>query len=75
MSKMIELKEIMAKVMEVSVNQIGDNFSRKNNVEWDSFNHLALISEIEKKMNIEFTMEEVDKIITFKDLCLIVSRK
>ncbi|HLD80270.1 MAG: acyl carrier protein [Candidatus Staskawiczbacteria bacterium RIFCSPHIGHO2_01_FULL_41_41] len=72
---MEQLKKIISEVMEISVDQIDDNFSRKNNSEWDSFNHLALIAEIERKVNLEFTLEEIDQIITFKDLCEIVSRK
>ena len=75
MNKMEQLKKIISEVMEISVDQIDDNFSRKNNSEWDSFNHLALIAEIERKVNLEFTLEEIDQIITFKDLCEIVSRK
>ena len=75
MNKMEEIKEIIAKVMEVPIEQIDDHFSRKNNSEWDSFNHLALIAEIETKMNLEFTMEEMYQIVTFKDLCMVVAAK
>ena len=61
--------------MEVSIEQIDDDFSRKNNSEWDSFNHLALISEIESQMGIVFSMEEVNQINSYKDLCEIVLKK
>ena len=61
----------MAKVMGVP---ISDDFSRKNK-EWDSFNHLSLISEIESEMGIVFSMEEVNKINSYKDLCEIVLNK
>ena len=53
--------------MGVPIETVDDDFSRQNQ-EWDSFNHLVLIAEIEKKANLQLSMEEVNKINTFKDL-------
>ena len=63
----LELKLIFSKVMGVPIETVDDDFSRQNQ-EWDSFNHLVLIAEIEKKANLQLSMEEVNKINTFKDL-------
>ena len=72
---MEQLKKIMAEIMDISSEKITDNTSRKSMVEWDSFNHMLLLSEIEKMFNISFTIEEVAKLSTYKDLCALVTTK
>lgn len=73
---MDELKQIFSSVTGMKVEDINDNISRDNNDDvWDSFNHLMLISEIEDKLNIKFTMEEVEGIRNFKQLSDIVAKK
>lgn len=65
---MEELKKIVSKVLNIDANRINDRLSRDNTEEWDSFNHLMLISEIEKKIKVKFTMPEVARIRTFREL-------
>ena len=72
---MDELKQIFVTVTSMDINDIKDETSRDNNDVWDSFNHLLLISEIEDKLKIKFTMEEVESIQNFKQLNDIVLKK
>lgn len=72
---MMDLKEIAAKVLGISIDRVTDGLERNENEEWDSLNHLLLISEIEKDMKIKFTIAEVEKIKTFKELKEIVLGK
>ncbi|MDD3223517.1 MAG: acyl carrier protein [Clostridium sp.] len=72
---MEELKQIFSTVTGANINDINNETSRDNNDVWDSFNHLLLISEIEDKLKIKFTMEEVEKIQNFKQLNDIVLKK
>lgn len=72
---MDELKQIFVAVTSMDINDIKDETSRDNNDVWDSFNHLLLISEIEDKLKIKFTMEEVESIQNFKQLNDIVLKK
>lgn len=69
------IKEIVSRVFNIDINKINDELSRDNTVEWDSFNHLLLINEIEKGMGVKFTVSEVEKINTFKELKEIISSK
>jgi len=71
---MDKIKEIVARVMEVSPEQISPDFSRSRD-EWDSFNHLSLISALEKELNITFTFEETEQIKSCEDIYKIVERK
>ena len=72
---MEELKKIVAKVLNVDEIKVNDSLTMGNAEQWDSFNHLLLISEIEKKIGITFSIQEVEKIKSFKDLREIVSSK
>jgi len=72
---MEKLKRIASKVFNLEESLITLDFSRECNEEWDSFNHLLLINEIEKDLDIRFTLEEVEKIKTFKDLISCISLK
>ena len=71
---MEKLKEILSRVLNIESNKVNDKLARGSE-EWDSFNHLLLISEIEKEMNIKFTTHEIEKIKTFKDLSEFVLSK
>ncbi|MEK6943365.1 MAG: acyl carrier protein [Nanoarchaeota archaeon] len=65
---MENLKSIMASVLRIKQEKLNDSFSRDNSEEWDSFNHLMLMSEIEKKTGIKFTIKEIESIKSFGDL-------
>lgn len=72
---MEELKKIVAKVLNIGESKVDDSLAMENAEQWDSFNHLLLISEIEKKIGITFSIQEVEKIKSFKDLRGMVSSK
>ena len=72
---MDQLTEIVARVFDISISQVNDDLSRDELEVWSSLNHLLLISEIEKEMQIEFTSDEVIRIKTFKDIRMIVLTK
>lgn len=71
----MELKKIFAKVIGINESDVSGSLSRKNTVEWDSINHLLLVSEIEKELKITMTMKEVEEIKNYKELDLIVKKR
>tara|TARA_Y100000310_G_scaffold333939_1_gene412542 strand:+ start:375 stop:605 length:231 start_codon:yes stop_codon:yes gene_type:complete len=73
--KMEQLKKIVAKVLNVDESKVDDDLTMDNAEQWDSFNHLLIISEIEKEMGVKFSIQEVEKIKSFKDLKEVVSNK
>jgi acyl carrier protein len=42
---------------------------------WDSLNHMALITEIEKHYKIRFTLKEIMKLKNVEDMCKSVQSK
>ena len=65
---MDNLKKIVAKVLNIDEIRVNDGLSMSNAEQWDSFNHLLLISEIEKELGIAFSIQEVERIKSFKEL-------
>jgi acyl carrier protein len=65
---MEKLAAIVARVLDIEPGKVTDELSRENAESWDSFNHLLLISEIEKDLGIQFSMEEVEAIHTSRQL-------
>ena len=72
---MDQLETIVSQVLRTETGRINNDLSRDNAEEWDSFNHLVLISEIEKQMRIKFTLSEVEKIKNFGQLKDVVASK
>ncbi len=56
---MDKLNKILADVLEIEVSAITDQTSPETVQNWDSFNALIIVSELEAKFNVKFTMEEI----------------
>ena len=65
---MKRLKAILSKVLDIDENSINDKTSPDNVETWDSFNGLMLVSELEKRFNVKFTMEEVTSVKNVGDI-------
>ena len=68
----LEIKDIIEKILKVPVDE---NSNRQNIDVWDSFSHLDILVEIEKKYKIEFEPEELAEINSFQDIIKIVNDK
>lgn len=56
---MSRLNEIIIKIFKVKETEINDMMSPQTISNWDSFNYLMFISEIEDAYKIKFTINEV----------------
>ncbi|MFH0892359.1 MAG: acyl carrier protein [Candidatus Falkowbacteria bacterium] len=65
---MQNLKKLIAKILEISENDITDDTSPETIGSWDSFNGLMMVSELENAYNIKFSMDEVVSVRSFKDI-------
>ena len=54
-----QVKEIIARVLNVSPDKVTNNLSSGDIPEWDSVGNLAIISTIEQEMNVEFPLEDL----------------
>ena len=65
---MSRLKKILSKVLEVDEKEINDDSSPDNIENWDSFNGLMLVSELENEFKVNFTMNEVINVTNVGDI-------
>lgn len=72
---MYKLKLIVSNVLDIQVEDVNEKLIRENNENWDSFNHLLVVSEIERQIGIKFTMEEIENIKSYRDLEELVIKK
>lgn len=65
----VKVKEIIAEILNVSVDDIADDTAIGDIAEWDSLHHIQIISAIEKKFDFRFTpdimmdLEDVSDIV------------
>lgn len=73
--RMDKVKEIMANILDFSIAEINNETSPETAENWDSFNHLLLITAIEQELGIKFTMDEVASIKSYAILEDLVRKK
>ena len=69
-----ELQEIFRSALDEPVN-ITEETKRDDLEEWDSINHLNLIVELEDKLKISFTKDEIEHLDSVKQLMDIIAKK
>lgn len=67
-NNMARLEKILSKVLEVKQTDINDESSPDNISNWDSFNGLMLVSELENEFKISFTVDEVINVRTVGEI-------
>lgn len=65
---MKKLKSILSRILDIEESSINDQTSPDNVESWDSFNGLMIVSELEKKFKVRFTMDEVVAVKCVKDI-------
>ena len=68
-----QLLTIFKEVLEKD--DIDENVVMETCLEWDSLNHLTLMSEIETRLNISFTTDEVYSVQSFKEILDLVKSR
>jgi acyl carrier protein len=70
-----KLFSIVAKVFNVSVNQINYQSNPENIENWDSFTGYILLDEIESEFNVKFSIEEALQIKNIENFKTILKEK
>ena len=63
-----KLYSIIAKVMDIPIDEITDNSSPETIPSWDSFNSYILLDELESEFKTEFTIDEVTETKNVSDI-------
>lgn len=63
-----QVKQIIARVLNVSLDIITDDLSAGDIPEWDSVGNLAIISTIEQELDVEFPLEDLFDLTSVKTI-------
>ena len=63
-----QVKEIIAKVLNVDITVITDNLSSGDIPEWDSVGNLAIISTLEQELDVEFPLDDLFDLTSVRSL-------
>ena len=63
-----KLYEMISNIMNVPIDTLNDQSGPENIENWDSFNGLVLVDEIEKFFNVKFSLEEIIDVKTISDI-------
>lgn len=69
------IKEIVSKVFNYPINLINVNTTPVDIENWDSMNHLILISTIENQFNIEIDADDFEKLMKINDILILLNTK
>lgn len=59
-----KLAELMADILEVKTAELSRETVRDGHPNWDSFNHLRLMTAIEEEFGVQFSMDEIESVET-----------
>ena len=65
---MTRLYRLIARVLDVDKSSINDKSSPETLKNWDSFNGLLLVDELEKEFKIKFSLEEIVDVKNVSDI-------
>ena len=65
---MSKLYDLLARVLNEQVGDISDESSPDTLTNWDSFNGLVLVDELEKTFQVQFTMTEIMDVKNVRDI-------
>ena len=69
------IKKVMSEVLDIEELSINDSTSPETIESWDSLKQMNLIVALEEEFNIEFDGEDLENLINFKLISLIVQEK
>jgi acyl carrier protein len=64
----LKLAEVIAETLEIDVAEVTPELVRDGHPNWDSFNHLRLMTAIEETFGVQFAMDEIEGIETVGQL-------
>lgn len=69
-----QLKEILENIFDVDAENIDSNFTPETVELWDSLNHLRMVTAIEERFNVRFTMEEIGQMASYDAIVRAVNK-
>ena len=68
------VEEVIGRVLGIDEKVLGDHTTPADVEEWDSFNALLLVTELEKNFHVTFSLEEVVGVKKIGDIKIILKK-
>ena len=68
----IHLKQIISTALRIDSKKINIDATQNTLAEWDSLGHVAILSCLEKEMNISFSAREASRMLSVKEIIQIL---
>ncbi len=69
------INRIIANTLGIGEDEVDGGITREKSKDWDSFNHLMIISEVEREIGVKFSITEVEMIKGQSDIVALVNSK
>jgi acyl carrier protein len=67
-----KIKEIISAVLNIQISDIGDSTKTDAISNWDSLNHIKILSLLEDELELEFEDEHIMKMNSYNEICKVV---
>jgi len=69
-----KLKTVVANILGITAEEVSDDLSPENNGNWDSLNHMNIITAVEKEFGVTMSMSDIQSIVDFASLKAVVEK-
>ena len=69
-----KLKAVVANILGINAEDVTDDLGPDNNGNWDSLNHMNIITAVEKEFDIAMSMSDIQGIVDFATLKAVVTK-
>ncbi len=70
-----EVKKVVSRVLSIPEHDLSADAGLGATKNWDSLNHTTLVLELEEAFDISFDFDELDKIVTIREIVKSLSAK
>jgi acyl carrier protein len=70
-----QVKQIMADVLGVSPEAVGEATRQNHIASWDSLNHIRLVLALEQEFQVTFEIDEIESMVSYADIERVIRRK
>jgi acyl carrier protein len=71
----IQIKQIMADLLDLDAESVDESTTQDSTPTWDSLNHVNLIIALEQEFEVTFCPEEIEVMISFRDVLETLEKK
>jgi acyl carrier protein len=68
-----QVKELVAEVFNINEDAVTPELSQETLDNWDSMNHLRLVTAVEEEFDISLTMDEIEAITSLEKLINVIN--